>query len=69
MLLQATPLQYFEFIEDSGRKVDIVGDDIIDHCHKVYINMCLILSGLRNRAILNPSHNSVTFMFMGLGEE
>ena len=69
MLLQAILLQYFECKGDSGRKVDIVGGDSIDHCEKVHINICLILSGYRNRAIRISRHNSVRLLFVGLGEK
>jgi hypothetical protein len=37
---------------DSGRKVNILRDDIINHCEKkVHMNMRLILSGYRARGV------------------
>ena len=38
--------------DDSGRKVSILGDDIISHCEKeVHMNTCIIPDGYRDIAI------------------
>jgi hypothetical protein len=37
---------------DSGRKVSILGGDIMSLCkEKVHMNMCLILHGYQDRAV------------------
>jgi len=48
-----------------------LGGDSIGHCEKkkVYTNVCLILSGPRDRAILTCLYKSVRFLFVGLDEE
>jgi hypothetical protein len=51
-------------------KVSIFGGDSIAHCDKknVYMNMCLILNGYRNRDVWISRPNSVIFLFVGLDE-
>jgi len=44
---------YIHIQGDSGGTVNTLEDDSIGHCQKkkVYMNMCLILNGYRDRAV------------------
>jgi hypothetical protein len=47
-----------------------LGGDFVGHCEKnVHMNMCLIVTGYRDRTVWIPRPNSVRFLFLGLNGE
>jgi hypothetical protein len=44
---------YMYIQDDAGEKVNILGGDNVGDCErkKVYMNMCLIVNGYRDRAV------------------